>query len=143
MQRPSFYSTLLLYRMYRGCPACSRAQTGDLPASNASPRLVADHTSTLQAAYRPESQGRPPAPRRTVLLFAGPRPSPASRGTSPARSTGYSPPCAYANPRLRCLDKHRSITWNTYSPTYVKGGAPKLTGWHHASVARVERQARR
>ena len=62
-------------------PAHSRAQTGDLPASSASPRLGADPTSTLRAAYQPESQGRPQALRRTVLHFAGRGPSPASRVT--------------------------------------------------------------
>jgi transposase len=54
--------------------------------------------------------------RRYVALGAPPRARPrrrssaVSRGTSLARSTGSSPPCAYANPRFRCLDKHRSIT---------------------------------
>src|SRR5215203_355693 len=60
-------------------PARSRAQIGDWPASSASPRLGAVRTSTLLAAYPPESQGPPPAPRRTTLRFAGPGPSPASR----------------------------------------------------------------
>src|SRR5215203_6750145 len=61
-------------------PARSRAQTGDLPASSASPRVGADRFVTLQAGARPGSQGRPPAPRRAVLQFAGRGPSPASTG---------------------------------------------------------------
>src|SRR5215208_5651379 len=60
-------------------PARSRARTADWPASSVSPRAGEDRTSTLQAAYRPGSQGRPQAPRGTVLRFAGPGPSPASR----------------------------------------------------------------
>src|SRR5215207_1827536 len=60
-------------------PARSRAQTGDLPASSASPRLGAHRFSTLQAGGRPGSLRRPQAPRRAVLRFAGPGPSPAYR----------------------------------------------------------------
>src|SRR5215212_11680915 len=60
-------------------PARSRAQTGDWPASSASPRLGAHRFSTLQAGARPGSRGPPPAPRRTALRFAGRGSSPASR----------------------------------------------------------------
>ena len=52
-------------------PARSRAQTADLLASSASPRLGAGRTSTLRASAWPGSRGPPPAPRRTVLQFAG------------------------------------------------------------------------
>src|SRR5215218_7668321 len=60
-------------------PARSRARTGDWPASSASARLGGGRTSTLQAGHRLGSRGPPPVPRRTVLRFAGRRPSPASR----------------------------------------------------------------